>query len=46
LLGEPCALPVAAEAQGEGVTFDAQGQSFYTLGEGDSPQMSRVVLTR
>jgi hypothetical protein len=46
LQGEPCALPVAAEAQGEGVTFDAQGQSFYTLGEGDSPEMSRVVLIR
>lgn len=46
LLGTPCALPVADEAQGEGVTFDAQGSSYYTLGEGNSPELSRVVLTR
>lgn len=46
LLGEPCPLPVAEEAQGEGVTFDAQGHSFYTLGEGDAPELSRVLLTR
>jgi hypothetical protein len=46
LLGEPCPLRVADEQQGEGVTFGADALSYYTLGEGDEPALSRVLLSR
>jgi hypothetical protein len=45
LLGEPCALPVAKEGQGEGVTFGADAWSYFTIGEGNSPTLSRVLLS-
>jgi hypothetical protein len=45
LLGEPCPLPVAKEGQGEGVTFGADAWSYFTIGEGDSPTLSRVLLS-
>jgi hypothetical protein len=44
LLGEPCPLPVASEAQGEGVSFASDAKSYYTLGEGEHPKLSRVLL--
>jgi hypothetical protein len=45
LLAEPCLLPVADEEQGEGITFGSDRHSYYTLGEGNEPTLSRALIS-
>jgi hypothetical protein len=41
---DPCAVPVGGEFQGEAIGFAADGASYFTLGEGASPELFRVEL--
>ncbi|HEX6274117.1 MAG TPA: hypothetical protein VFZ53_13810, partial [Polyangiaceae bacterium] len=46
-LGEaPCSVPVGNELQGEAIGFAVDGASYFTLGEGSSPELFGVALER
>jgi hypothetical protein len=40
----PCSVPVGRELQGEAIGFAVDGASYFTLGEGASPELFRVEL--
>ena len=42
----PCAVPVAREFQGEAIGFALDSASYFTVGEGDTPELFRVELER
>jgi hypothetical protein len=45
-LGEaPCHVPVGREIQGEAIGFTFDRASYFTVGEGDAPELFRVDLT-
>lgn len=43
-VGQPCANPVANEAQGETIAFTADGAAYFTISEGANPTIYRYPL--
>ena len=41
----PCDVPLAREIQGEAIGFALDSASYFTVGEGDAPELFRVELT-
>jgi hypothetical protein len=45
LEGQPCAVPLHKEPQGEAIAFSADGRSYFTVSEGRHPRLYSFVRT-